>query len=42
MAEADKVTQMNAAHAEESASTSEEMSARADQLKAYPGGFGLV
>ncbi|MFW5640589.1 MAG: CHASE3 domain-containing protein, partial [Thermodesulfobacteriota bacterium] len=35
VAEADKVTQMNAAHAEESASTSEEMSAQADQLKSY-------
>ena len=35
VAEADKVTQMNAAHAEESASTSEEMSAQADQLKTY-------
>ncbi len=35
VAEVDRVTQQNAANAEESASASEEMSAQADQMKAY-------
>ena len=37
--EMDKVTQQNAANAEESASASEELGAQAGQMIRYPGGI---